>query len=52
MYKYWDRVKIIGWFYEWLEGTLHNEIEKDKHYNVQIDFCWYIPVSVDEITKL
>ncbi len=24
--KYWSRVKVTSWFYEWMEGTVVNEI--------------------------
>ncbi len=23
--KYWDKVKVKSWFYEWIEGTLKRE---------------------------
>lgn len=29
-FKYWDNVKVISWFYEWMEWTLDSILYSDR----------------------
>ena len=54
--KYWDKVKVTSWFYEWLEGNLKLEFTKfftrKKEYVVEIKLKdWLLPTTLQFIPE-